>query len=209
MTVSDIEVSAVIPAYNEAGRIEDIVRGAAPYADEVLVIDDGSTDDTARAAETAGARVFRQGRGGYIAAVKRGFREAAGRVVVTLDGDGEHRPDDIPRLAGPILRDEADLVLGRRRKIARLSERLISRLCRLRLPVHDTGTGLRAMRRDLALRLTLPGRCICGTSVLEARALGARIAEVPICLNRTDKPRRIAWGHVPQVFHVIKMLLQG
>ena len=97
-----IEVSAIIPAYNEAKRIAEVVRDVDAYVDEVLVIDDGSTDDTALVAESAGARIFRQDRGGYIAAVKKGFREAAGRVVVTIDGDGEHRPDDIPRLTRPI-----------------------------------------------------------------------------------------------------------
>jgi glycosyltransferase involved in cell wall biosynthesis len=154
-----------------------------------------------------GARVIQQAMAGYIAAVKSGFSMATGQIVVTLDGDGEHMPKDIPRLVQPILLNEADMVLGMRRRIARVSERLISLLCRMRLPVHDTGTGFRAIRRDLAVRLSFPGRCICGTSVLEAYALGARIVEVPINLNTTDKPRRIAWGYIVQLFYVIKMLL--
>ena len=203
-------LSVIIPAYNEAARIAPVVHAALPYADEVLVVDDGSTDRTAQVAEAAGARVIYQPNGGYIAAIKHGFREAEGEVVATMDADGEHRPEDIPRLAAPILSGEADLVLGGRSHIARISERFLNRLTRLRVKgVSDTGTGLRAMRRDLALQLRLEGRCICGVSVLEAAALGARITEVPIQLTGIEKSRRVAWYHGPQLFHVLRWLAKG
>lgn len=197
-----MDVSVVIPAYNEAERIGSVVRDALEQADEVLVVDDGSQDGTAAVAEAAGARVVRQQNAGYIAAIKRGFREARGEVVVTMDADGEHRAGDIPRLVAPILADEADLVLGARREIARPSERFLNWLTNFRMKVSDSGTGFRALRRSLALRLELDGRCICGISVLEPAALGARIAEVPIELETIDKPRRIAWYHIPQTWIV-------
>jgi glycosyltransferase involved in cell wall biosynthesis len=203
-----MEISLVIPAYNEAGAIAAVVRGALPYADEVLVVDDGSTDDTAAAAQAAGARVIRQANAGYISAIKHGFREAQGDIVVTMDADGEHRAQDIPRLVAPILEGEADLVLGTRPHVARPSERFLNWLTSLRVDVSDSGTGFRALRRGLALKLELDGRCICGISVLEPVALGARIAEVPIELATVDKPRRIAWFHVPQVWHVLKWLVK-
>lgn len=203
-------VSVVIPAHNEAGRIGDVVRGALAVADEVIVVDDCSGDDTALVAEAAGAQVIRQANAGYIAAIKQGFRQARGDVVVTMDADGEHRAEDIPRLVDPIAEGRADLVLGRRQWIARPSERFLNWLTRLRVPqVRDTGTGFRALRRELAQRLQLRGRCICGTSVLEPAALGARIVEVPIELTKVDKPRRIAWFHVPQVWYVVRWLLMG
>ena len=201
-------LSVVIPAYNEATRIGKTVQEAQRYADEVIVVDDGSADRTVAEAEGAGARVVRQNHRGYIAAIRRGFREAQGKVVVTMDGDGEHRAEDIPRLAAPILLDEADLVLGARVHIARPSERFLNWLASFRLKVSDSGTGFRALRRDLALRLELKGRCICGVSVLEPAALGARIVEVPIELARAEKPRRIAWFHVPQVWYVMQWLLR-
>jgi glycosyltransferase involved in cell wall biosynthesis len=204
----DAGVSIVIPAYNEAARIGAVVRSALQYADEVIVVDDGSADETAEVASSAGARVIRQDNAGYIAAVKRGFREAAGDVVVTMDADGEHRAEDVPRLVAPIVAGEADLVLGRRPHIARPSERFLNWLTRFRVKVGDSGTGFRALRRDLALKLELRGRCICGISVLEPAVLGARVAEVPIELTRIDKPRRIAWYHLPQAWHVVKWLLK-
>lgn len=203
-----MEISVVIPAYNEAQRVAPVVRGALGYADEVMVVDDGSRDGTAVVAETAGARAIRQRNAGYIAAIKRGFREARGTIVVTMDADGEHPAEDIPRLVDQILADEADMVLGARANIARPSERFLNWLTNLRVQVSDSGTGFRALRRSLALKLELKGRCICGVSVLEPAALGARISEVSIELNRIDKPRRIAWHHVPQTWYVLRWLIR-
>lgn len=202
-------ISVVMPAYNEASRIEETVRGARRYAGEVIVVDDGSTDATVAVAEAAGARVVRQHHGGYIAAIKRGFREAEGDVVVTMDADGEHRAEDIPRLVQPILDDEADLVLGVREEIARPSERFLNWLTRFRVDVSDSGTGFRALRRELALKLELDGRCICGISVLEPAALGARMEEVEIELAKTDKPRGVTWYHVAQLFYVLRWLVRA
>jgi glycosyltransferase involved in cell wall biosynthesis len=108
----------VIPCLNEEQFVGDIVTRARKYADQVIVIDDGSTDHTAEAAEKAGAQVIkheiRQGAG---AATRTAF-EAARRynadALVTLDGDGQHNPDEIPRVLAPILSGEADLVIGSR-----------------------------------------------------------------------------------------------
>jgi glycosyltransferase involved in cell wall biosynthesis len=201
--------SVVIPAYNEATRIGKTVRQARKYANEVVVVDDGSQDGTAQEAERAGANVIRQQNAGYIAAIKRGFGEAKGDIVVTMDADGEHRAKDIPRLVKPTLEDEADLVLGVRSHIARPSERFLNWLTNLKVEVSDSGTGFRALRRELALKMELEGRCICGISVLEPAAMGARIAEVPIELEEVDKPRRIAWFHLPQVWHVMRQICLG
>ena len=201
-------ISVVIPAYNEEQSLGQIVGQALDFCNEVVVVDDGSHDQTAEIAQMAGARVLRQPHFGYISAIKKGFRHSTGRILVTMDADGEHLPFEIPHLVWPIVNDEADLVLGRRQSIARSSERLISRLCRRRVPVYDSGTGFRAFRRSIALKMTFPGVCICGTSVLEAYALGARIVEVPISLGQIKKPRRIAWKHALQLFYVGRMLLR-
>ena len=202
-------ISAVIPAYNEKGRIARVLTEVRPWVNEILVVDDGSTDGTAEVAQQSGARVIRREHGGYLEAIRAGFAAAAGDFFVTLDADGEHDPADIPRLLEPLRQDRADLVLGRRPRIARPSERLISWLVRLKVPVSDSGTGFRALRRSLALRLTFPGRCICGASVLEAHYLGARISEVPISLRSTAKPRTIAWGHLRQLAVILRLLSRG
>lgn len=205
------KVSAIIPAYNEEEKIGEVVEETKKHVDEVIVVDDGSTDETREEAERAGARdLLNQEKKGYIGAIKTGFKEAKGDIIVTLDGDGEHRPEDIPRLIAPIVRGEADLVLGSREDplSIRFSERLLNWLANFRVNVRDSGTGFRALQRDLALQLKLNGRCTCGIFVLEAAHLGARIAEVPVSLNPVSKERGIAWGHFMQVLYLLPWLFK-
>lgn len=202
------KVSVIIPAYNESARIGRVLREVTPFAHEVLVIDDGSRDNTGEIALTYGAQVIRKENSGYIKSIKTGFKEAKGDIVVTLDADGEHDPADIPRLIEPLLEDRADVVLGKRNYIPRPSERLLSWMTGLRIPVHDTGTGFRALTRNIAQKLSIPGKCICGTSVLEYYHLGARVVEVPVSLRVINKPRKIAWGHITQFFIILSLLHQ-
>ncbi len=109
-------LSIILPAKNEVGAVGDTVRRirqAFPDA-EVLVVNDGSTDDTAQVAEAAGARVithsYSMGNG---AAIKTGARQATGEVLVFMDADGQHDPADIPRLLAR-LDDGLDMVVGAR-----------------------------------------------------------------------------------------------
>ena len=112
------KVVAAIPCFNEQQFIGDVVSKARNHVDLVIVIDDGSSDDTAKVAQAAGAEVIRhEARQGAGAATKSGFEAAKKNnadVLVTLDGDGQHDPNDIPRLLNPILDGEADLVIGSR-----------------------------------------------------------------------------------------------
>ncbi len=201
--------TAVLPARNEASRVAETVRRTAPHVDEVLVVDDGSADDTAAVARAAGARVVSQPPSGYIAALKAGFASATSDVVVVIDADGEFEPDDIPRLLEPIRQGRADMVQGRRPRIPRPSERVLTGLAGCVAPVGDSGTGFRAIRTELARRLTIPGTCICGILTLEAISLGARVEDVPVALRETDKRRRIAYGHVIQLFRLLPWLVKG
>jgi len=201
------EVTVVVPAYNEGDRIKPVVRELTQTY-RVLVVDDGSTDNTASEAENAGATVLRQPQNtGYVAALKRGFQAVTSEVVVTFDADGEHRPDDIERVVRPVIEDRMDLVLGARTTIPRPSERILSRLTHLKVDVTDSGTGLRALRIGLARDLDLDTACTCGTFVLEAAGEGARIGEVAIETRTVQKPRGIAWQHGKQLIHVLRYLV--
>ena len=202
-----METTAIIPARNEEGRIGTVVRETQNYVDEVIVIDDASTDRTGHEASEAGAVVLRfSQRRGYIAVIKEGFTHSHGDILVTIDGDGEHDPREIPNLIREIDLGH-DLVLGKRDHISRISERFLNFLTNLKVQCTDCGTGFRALTRDLALSLSLRGRCTCGILVLEAHDHHASITEVPITLRKIDKKRGIAFSHFFQIFHVLRALL--
>ncbi|HZP48464.1 MAG TPA: glycosyltransferase family 2 protein [Vicinamibacterales bacterium] len=149
--------SVVIPAFNEAasiGRVVAALRAAAAWRD-VIVVDDGSTDETSANARQAGARVIRhpynKGNG---ASVKTGIRAAAGDYILILDADGQHPPADALRLVERL--DGYDLVVGARlaRTQASLARRvgneLLNRLASFltERPIPDLTSGFRAARRD-------------------------------------------------------------
>ena len=152
-------VLALIPAYNEAVRIADVVRGVRAHL-PVLVIDDGSTDGTAACAERAGAVVLRQvpnrGKG---AALRAGFQWALAQgydVVVTLDGDGQHDPAEIPTFLRAYDGRRADLIIGARAfEQMPFSRRLANSLGQwafswaLGQPVPDNQSGYRLIDRRL------------------------------------------------------------
>lgn len=111
-------VVAVIPAFNEERFIASVVISALQYADRIIVVDDGSSDGTAMIARVAGADVVRRAEnGGKGQALNAGFARAldfAPDAVVTLDGDAQHDPAEIPNLVYPILAGDADVVIGSR-----------------------------------------------------------------------------------------------
>jgi len=109
------DVSVIIPAYNEAQTIGDLIlKIRALYPDfEVIVINDGSTDGTAAVVRDAGAKVFSHPYNiGNGAAIKSGIRIASGNILVFMDGDGQHDPEDIAKLLKYL--PEFDMVVGAR-----------------------------------------------------------------------------------------------
>ncbi len=111
------KILALIPAYNEAGRVGDVIEVAKIHL-PVLVIDDGSTDDTSKSAERSGAEVIRQSPNqGKGAALRAGFRWALDQgyqAVLTLDADGQHDPQEIPKFLESYQDNQADLIIGER-----------------------------------------------------------------------------------------------
>ena len=111
-----LSVLAAIPAFNEGPTIGSVVLRAKQYAEEVVVIDDGSKDDTAEIAALAGAHVIQHardlGKGTAIRTAWLFARERHPEALVLLDGDHQHDPKDIPRIVEPILAGKADVVLG-------------------------------------------------------------------------------------------------
>ncbi|MBU2954481.1 glycosyltransferase family 2 protein [Marinobacter sp. F3R08] len=193
-------VSIVLPAKNEAEAIGPVIQSICrllPQA-EVIVIDDGSDDDTAEIAQTAGARVvshrYSKGNG---AAIKSGARAATGDVIVFMDADGQHRPEDIPLLLEKI-EEGFDLVVGARgagsqASVGRgLANRFYNRLASFMTghKVDDLTSGFRAVRRTMFLEFLylLPnGFSYPTTSTMAFFRAGHSVAYVPISvLSRAE-----------------------
>jgi len=204
----DLSLTVIIPAFNEERTIGEIVQRVKKYTDDVLVIDDGSRDKTVENALKSGARVISHGKNrGYIAALRTGFKHAEGDIIVVMDADGQHDPDDIPSLVKPILDDREDMVIGVRGHLS-FSERILTRLTSIRVKTKDASSGFKALRRDIAKKMRIKGKCICGTFILEAAKLGARIMDVKIkCKERRFGGSRIKRRHFIQFFLVLKEII--
>jgi hypothetical protein len=196
------DVLVVMPAYNEADNLGSVLRRIPKHIDGesvgVLVVDDGSSDDTYSVARRAGAwaihALVNRGQG---AAVRIGFDVAAlcgSRVIVTLDADGQHEPAEIAAVARPVLRGEHDIVIGsrvlgssdggtllRRAGVTALS-RVVNLLATTR--VTDCSSGFRAYRVDVARRLEFrEDQFYSGEIIMEGARKAFRIGEVPITIR--------------------------
>lgn len=189
-------ISAIIPTKNEEKTIENIVKKTLKYVDEVLVIDGHSEDNTVILAKRAGAKVILDDGKGKGAAMRLGIKVAQGDILVFLDADGSHDPDDIPKLVQPIINDEADMVIGSRFKggsdelVGNLNQlfritgsNIITTFINYKWKVHltDTQNGFRAIKKSVAvqLNLTVNGFPIETQMDMEVLRHGFRITEVP------------------------------
>ncbi len=151
----------VIPCMNEAGSLPGVLA-RVPTGYRVIVVDNNSTDETAKVAEAGGATVVREKVPGYGSAVHAGVLAADTDVICVLDGDGSMDPQDLPALVAAL--DGADLAVGRRARgnsplHARLGNALLSLRLRTKykLPVHDLGA-VRAVRRQALIDLDVTDR---------------------------------------------------
>lgn len=187
-----MKATLIIPALDEAAVIGPLLRRVPRgVVDEVIVVDNGSTDGTGAAAAQAGARVVTEMRRGYGSACWAGVSalDPATRIAVFLDGDGSQRPEELPRVLGPILAGRAELVLGARRLTdthpfhATVGTRLVAALISRRYGQRITDIPpFRAIRVELLQRLGMRDRAFGWPAemVVKAAALRAAIVEVPV-----------------------------
>ncbi len=189
-------ILVAIPAYNEEVAIGSVVLRAMQFVDEVIVVDDGSSDDTAEIAELAGATVLRHARNlGKGMAIRTAWLHARDRkpgALVLLDGDHQHQPEDIPRLVGPILAGEADVMIGVRWGktsgmpiYRRVGKRILDHATALGFRkglLTDSQCGYRAFSTRALTRLEPEdsGLGIESQMLVEAQENGLRILEVGI-----------------------------
>lgn len=204
-----MRVGVVIPAYQAAATVRDIVSRAhatTPTAD-IIVVDDGSTDGTGDGLGPGTIVIKHPRNRGKGAALRSGIGEALARgvaVLVTIDADGQHPPEEIPRLLQPIVEGRADLVLGARRRdqsmpISRrvtnwLSATLATRIGGQLLP--DAQTGFRAFRREVAESVQAAGDRYEyeANFLLDGLRAGYRVASVDIPTIYGSRSHFRAWG---------------
>jgi len=216
---------AAIPAYNEESNIVSVVERTRPHVDIVVVIDDGSLDDTARLAEAAGAVVVRHrtnlGKAGGIMTAANFATVRDIDYLVLLDGDGQHDPADIPRLLDPLRRGLADIVVGSRFLEIRnpipfyrtIGQRVLNVATHAGsgLRCSDSQCGYRALTRDVFSRLSLHETFLHGLAVesemqFQVSELGFRMHEVPIFVSYDERARRSPIKHgFGVLFRVIAM----
>lgn len=206
MIASKETIVAIIPACGEGRFIGRVVRQTLQYVQNVLVVDDGSSDSTAIEAEAAGAKVIRHAKNlGKGAALKTGLDYAAvvkPAFFLFLDGDGQHDPADIPAFINAINGSQADLVVGNRMRnlesvplIRRWTNQFMSwqigRICEI--PIPDSQCGFRLAKRELLAVLRAPSNRFDFESecIILAARLGFRLSFVPIRTIYTDQQSKI------------------
>ena len=223
-----LDVSVVLPCLNEEASVAACVGEAlgalarAGLSGEVVVVDNGSLDRSAERAAEAGARVVREGRRGYGAALLTGVRAARGAVIVMADADCTYPLDQLAQVAGPVLRGDADLVVaGRTGPLPRRSMPLLHRFVGTPVltwlvragtglaEVTDSQSGYRAFRRELveSLGLRATGMEFASEMLIRAAQRKVRVKEVHLGYRRrVGESKLSAWRDGARHFRLIVRL---
>lgn len=189
---------AIIPTYNEEVAIGSIVLRTLQYVDKVLIVNDGSDDKTEEVAKLAGAEVINHTKNlGKGEALKSAFQAIGDAyIIVTIDGDGQHNPDEIPNLIKPILEDGADLVNGSRYMngpeentpaYRRVGQQVLDAATNISagIKITDSQSGFRAFSNKAkdCFRFKDTGFGIESEMLVDAAEAGLKIVEVPITVR--------------------------
>ena len=196
------DIVVLIPAYNESLVIGSVVLQARKYASRVIVVDDGSADNTSEVAGLAGAEVITMPQNvGKASAMMEGFaraRELNAKATVMMDGDGQHFASDIPKVAEPVLSGEADMVVGSRfletgtgeeeiPAYRKFGQKVLNEATNLSSDVKcsDSQSGFRALSREALKNMDFPssGYGIESDMLSHFSARGLKISEVPISVT--------------------------
>lgn len=199
-------ITAIIPAYNEELSIGSVLISTSKYVDHIIVVDDGSTDNTVEIAEKIGAEIIKHPRNmGKGAALKTGFNAIKKTdIIVTMDSDGQHKPKEIPLLIVPIENGEADIVNGSRYLVGkrngtpayrRLGQTVLDTATNLNsgLKITDSQSGFRAFAAYTipVFKFTKTDFSIESEMLMNAADHGYKIMEVQIGVNYNNNNGKI------------------
>ena len=197
-------VSIIIPVYNEeltVGNVIERIQTATAQMglnNEIIVVDDHSFDKSLQVARTYPVRLYSlKSHVGKGMGLRAGFAKAKGDIIVTIDSDGSHRPEELPRVLNPILKNKTDLVIGSRylnqkdvaaRKLNAFGVKLFNRMIQMLIGVFvtDSQSGYRAMKRDILKKLHLKsgGYEIESEMLVKIAKGNYRVLEVPISFEQ-------------------------
>ena len=193
-----MKITVGIPAYNEEKNIAKIIVKLKKIADKIIVCNDGSTDLTSEIAENLGAIVINhtknRGYGSGIKSILEKSKEIGSELLVTFDGDGQHRVEDIKKIVEPIEKNEIDLVIGSRflneeQKVPqyrKLGIKLITKItnANLKEKITDSQSGFRAYSKEVISKLKTSdmGMGVSTEILIKASSLNFKIGEVPITI---------------------------
>ena len=213
------KVCVIMPAMNEEETIGRVVGELLKekILDDVIVIDDSSSDNTGKIARQQGATVFRNMENkGYDKSLEIGFQKASEKncnVVVTFDADGQHKPKDLRKMLGPILNDQGDIVVGIRPKKQRLAEKIYSIYSGFSIGIKDPLCGLKVYKSEVYKSVGYFDSCVSiGTELMfKAYDKGYKILQTEISIDkRRDEPRfgRIIISNYNIIRAMFKMMLR-
>ena len=214
----------IIPAYNEAEIIGNIIEGIKKYlpARQIIVIDDGSSDNTFYVAKNHGAIVYKhiinRGPGAATATGLAAAIHLNADIIITMDADGQHKTEDIPRLIKPIVNNEADVVIGSRLinpKGMPFVRRLFNKIGNLvtyitfGIKVSDSQSGLKSFSRYAAQKIEIKtnGFEFCSEIIREINNHQFKLKEIPIQAIYTDYSMSKGQGLLVGVKTFIRLLL--
>lgn len=186
-------LSLIIPAYNEEKNISNVIERVPPFVNEIIIVDDGSADNTSEVASKHAVRLIKHEKNfGKGEALKNGAKLASEDVLVFIDGDGQHDPSEIDSLISPIIQKKADLVIGYRNlEEAPLVRKFSNFMARFAIDmftkqeVKDPLCGFRAMSKEAfnKLSVTKKGYEVEFDMIFEALRNDLKVANMPVSVN--------------------------
>lgn len=224
-----MKLTVIVPAYNEASVIRSVLRSLKRQLKkfrnfEIVVIDDGSTDETSSEAKKEGAKVLRhvinRGLGGALSTGLDYAEMKRSDAVVTFDADGQHDPKDIPKVLMPIIESEADVVIGSRtlkglrqipwdRKIVLLGSNLATHLL-FGIKTSDSQSGFRAFSKKAieSIRIKTQEMEVSSELFSEIKRHELRVKEVPIKVIYTPYSRNKGQSNLNALYVLVRLLLR-
>ncbi|MDE1817942.1 MAG: glycosyltransferase family 2 protein [Thaumarchaeota archaeon] len=213
---------ALIPAFNEERVIFDVIKKCQKYVDKVIVYDDGSTDDTMKISQEAGAEVIRYeknlGKGAALRTLFQHARKLKADIAVTIDGDGQFMPEEIPKLLVPILEKGYDIVIGYRFEdnempsYRKIGNKVLDKITNIasELPFRDTQSGFRSYSKKAieVINIKTEGFGVDAEILIDASQKGLKITEEKITVLYNTGSKTSTKNPISHTFEVVSSLVE-